>query len=575
MRRAPWPTAALTALLLLVVSAAPPAAAQGGTGGGGSAGQERRLERLAWDTPGTTAHLSHVAHVVGADQAWATRLTGRGVGVALVDTGVAPVQGLADVVHGPDLSLDAPVAAARHLDAYGHGTHLAGIITGDRSDARGMAPGARLVSLKVGARNGAVDVSQVIAAIDWVVQHRSSHNVRVLVLPYGTDSLHPSTVDPLAHAVETAWRAGVVVVASAGNDGQTRPHVSNPARDPFVIAVAASDTQGTNGRSDDVRPAWSAPGDASRRPDLTAPGTGIISARVPGGHLDTSYPAAIRPDGLFRGSGTSQAAAVVGGAVALLLEARPTLSPDQVKAVLLASAAPLPGHTPASGAGVLAVDAALKAAVPAGAAQGHPRSAGTGHLELSRGTHHLVDAARTRILAGDVDVHGQPFDSAAWAAAATAGTSWQGGTWNGTDWTGTGWSTTAWGGVGWNGVGWNGTSWDGVGWNATSWDGVGWNGVGWNGVGWNGIGWNGVGWNGASWNSTSWNGSSWDGVGWNGSGWSGVSWDGVAWDGVGWNGVGWNGVSWDGISWDGISWDGVGWNGVGWNGVGWNSVRWD
>jgi serine protease AprX len=286
-----------------------------------------------------------------------------------------------------------------------------------------------------------------------------------------------------------------------------------------VIAVAATDTLASNGLSDDVRPAWSAPGDDSRRPDISAPGTGIISAQVPGSYLSSAYPAAARPGELFRGSGTSQAAAVVGGAVALLLELRPTLTPDQVKALLRATAAPLTGQTAASGAGVVQIQNALKATVPAGATQTFARSTGTGHLELSRGTHHLVDAAVTRILAGDVDVHGRPFDSAVWAPAATAGTSWQGGSWNGTQWTGTGWATAPWGGTVWNGVSWNGVSWDGVSWNGVSWNGVSWNGVGWNGVGWNGVSWNGISWNGISWNGVSWNGVSWNGVSWNSVRW--------------------------------------------------------
>src|SRR5690606_27298618 len=112
-------------------------------------------------------------------------------------------------------------------------THLAGIIAGGDSSSpaglRGVAPDSTLVSVKVAAADGAVDVSQVIAAIDWVVAHRDQHNIRVLALAYGTDAVQPSQIDPLAHAVESAWRAGIVVVVAAGNHGGDTDSLTNPA----------------------------------------------------------------------------------------------------------------------------------------------------------------------------------------------------------------------------------------------------------------------------------------------------------------------------------------------------------
>ncbi len=130
------------------------------------------------------------------------------------------------------------------------------VVAGNETDEDhfvGMAPDARLVSVKLGTADGGVDVSQVIAGIDWVVSNRASHNIRVLSLSYGTDSAQPSTLDPLAHAVENAWRAGVVVVVAAGNDGEDglRP-LTMPAIDPFVIAVGSSDHHGTH-RPEDLR----------------------------------------------------------------------------------------------------------------------------------------------------------------------------------------------------------------------------------------------------------------------------------------------------------------------------------
>ena len=185
---------------------------------------------------------------------WNDGFTGDGVDVAVIDTGVVPVPGLDEpgkLIHGPDLSFESQSTDLRHLDTYGHGTHMAGIIAGRDGNLdeifdgderfNGMAPGARIVSLKVGDYQGSVDVSQVIAAIDWVVEHKNDNglNIRVLNLSFGTDSIQDYEVDPLAFAVERAWRAGIVVVVAAGNDGNATP-LRNPATSPYIIAVGAS-----------------------------------------------------------------------------------------------------------------------------------------------------------------------------------------------------------------------------------------------------------------------------------------------------------------------------------------------
>ncbi len=184
--------------------------------------------------------------------------------VALIDTGIAPVPGLTGpgkVINGPDLSFESQDPSRRYVDNNGHGTHMAGIIAAsdvwgssravDAGPAaiEGVAPGARLVNVKVGDGNGVTDVSQVLAAIDWVVQHAHDPNgapgglnIRVLNLSYGTDSPQSATIDPLAHAAEVAWRSGIVVVAAAGNDGSTTGRLADPAIDPYLIAVGAADT---------------------------------------------------------------------------------------------------------------------------------------------------------------------------------------------------------------------------------------------------------------------------------------------------------------------------------------------
>ena len=215
-------------------------------------------------------------------------LTGKGVGVALIDSGVAPVKGLdqaGKVINGPDLSFESQTANLRHLDTFGHGTHMAGIIAGSDPRRRaatrrrryfvGVAPDAHLVNLKVAAADGAVDVSQVIAAIDWVGHppQRPGLNIRVLNLSFGTDSTQDPKLDPLSYAVEAAWRNGIVVVVAVGNDGADRRPGSRARRaNPYVIAVGAADPNGTDARNDDTVAAFSNRGSATRHADLLAPG---------------------------------------------------------------------------------------------------------------------------------------------------------------------------------------------------------------------------------------------------------------------------------------------------------------
>ena len=222
------------------------------------------LSPTGWIVDEGVTELDHVSAVIGADRMQSRGYTGRGVGVALVDTGVVPVRGLTsgNVVNGPDLSFESQSAAQVSLDGFGHGTHMAGIIAGNEPATllggkrfQGIAPGSRLTSIKVGATDGAVDVSQAVAAVDWVVAHRNDdprNPIRVLNLSYGTDGVQDYKLDPLTHAVENAWRAGIVVVVAGGNGGTDSPRLNNPAYDPYVLAVGASDTKRTVDASDDV-----------------------------------------------------------------------------------------------------------------------------------------------------------------------------------------------------------------------------------------------------------------------------------------------------------------------------------
>jgi hypothetical protein len=476
-----------------------------------------------------------VAKTVGAVAMWGKGYTGKGVDVALIDTGVVPLPELAGrVINGPDLSPESQVDALRYMDTYGHGTHMAGLIGGrdprvgavkDTGDVHytGVAPDARIVSVKVSTYNGASDVSQILAAIDWVVQHRNTDglNIRVLNLSLGTDGVQDYRFDPLTYAAEVAWRAGIVVVAAGGNEGFGSQRLNNPAYDPFVIAVGADDMMGNASDSNDQVPAFSARGTLTRGVDVVAPGKSVISLRASGSYLDVNHPEGRVGTKLFRGSGTSEAAAVTSGAVALLLQARPTLTPDEVKYMIRQTAAQMKreNELDAKGEGLVRIDLAAAASTPSATAatQTYERATGTGSIDAARGSQRLTDNGV--VLNGEVDIFGTSFSSAGWAATAATGTSWAGGSWMGHDMTGTGWTTDAFGRSSWAGSSWTGSSWTGSSWTGSSWTGSSWTGSSWTGSSWTGSSWTGSSWTGSSWTGSSWTGSSWTSQFWSGSGW--------------------------------------------------------
>ncbi|MFI7547004.1 S8 family serine peptidase [Actinoplanes sp. NPDC049599] len=457
------------------------------TSGGGWAG--RWLSTATGSTAGTS--LKDVRTIIGADTGAAANLTGAGVGVALLDTGVAPVAGLpaGQIVNGPDLSFESQAANLRYLDSYGHGTHMAGIIVGNDTagGAKGIAPGAKLTSVKLGTANGAVDVSQVIAAIDWVVENRNhdpANPIRVLNLSYGSGGNPAAWTDPLQFAVEQAWKAGIVVVAAAGNDGNAATRLTNPATDPFVIAVGAAATKGTLSTADDDLAPFTNSGTADKVPDVLAPGESILSLRDTGSSIDVAYPGARSGTTLFRGSGTSQAAAVTSAAVALLLQARPSLTPDQVKDLLKRGTTLATGKAGAMRLKQVNVATAL-GLTPVAATQNFVASNGTGNLDDARGVSRVV--SNNVPLTGEFTVFG-PFHSANWAAYSATGNSWIGGTWMGNPiagngWTGRSFASKTWGAATWLGAPWGGTQdWSDPTWSGRAWSGRAWSTGAWTGA---------------------------------------------------------------------------------------------
>jgi serine protease AprX len=480
----------------------------------------------AYDPSSDPYSMQNVTAADGVQAWWSTGDTGKGVDVAIIDTGVAPVAGLnapGKVTNGPDLSLESQSPSLQYLDTNGHGTFMAGLIAGNDGQPggyRGVAPDARIVSLKVGVADGGTDVSQVIAAIDWVVQHRNDNglNIRVINLSYGTNSSQSYAIDPLAYAVEQAWKAGIVVVAAAGNsgyqNGASAQGLADPAYDPQIVAVGGADTMGTSTPWDDQVASFSATAASCsascRAADMIAPGTHIQGLRVAGSYIDQNNPAGVLGNNYFRGSGTSEATAFVSGAVADLLQRYPQLTPDQVKAMLTSSCDKLSSYNwRQQGCGELDMSKLLGASIPSvfAAQQYNAPGAGMGLLEGSRGSDHI--SMNGVVLQGEQDIFGMPFNSAAMALLEAAGHSWSGGTWNGSSWSGSSWSGSSWSGSSWSGSSWSGSSWSGSSWSGSSWSGHSWSGSSWSGSSWSGSSWSGSSWSGSSWSSGSWLGASW------------------------------------------------------------------
>jgi serine protease AprX len=474
----------------------------------------------AYDPTSDPYSMQSITAADGGQAWWNQGYTGKGVDVAVIDTGVSPVTGLnspGKVINGPDLSLESQNRSFQYLDTDGHGTFMAGLIAGNDGQSggyRGVAPDARIVSLKVGVADGGVDVSQVIAAIDWVVQHRNDNgtNIRVINLSYGTNSTQPYQVDPLAYAVEQAAKAGIVVVAAGGNtgyqSGASAQGLADPAYDPNIVAVGAADTNGTATPWDDDVASFSANAascsTACRAPDLIAPGTHMQGLRVPGSYIDQNNPAGVLGDQYFRGSGTSEATAYVSGAVALLLQKYPKATPVQIQNMLRTSSDKLASYNwKQQGQGELDLKKLLSTPLAPNMPQGnYALSTGTGLLETSRGTDHI--STNGVLLQGEQDIFGQPFNSATMAALEAAGSSWSGGMWNGSVWTGSSWSGSSWSGSSWSGSSWSGSSWSGSSWSGSSWSGSSWSGSSWSGSSWSGSSWSGSSWSGGSWLGASW-----------------------------------------------------------------------
>jgi len=346
----------------------------------------------------------------GVPIAGAAGFRGRGVGIAVIDSGIEDHEDLS-TAGGRRRGQSRCVAsvdftgtdrrARSGSDGCGHGTMVAGIIAGNGAASSGpealrtfsgMASEAHLINLRVLDRHGMGRVSDAIAALDWCIENRERWRIRVVNFSLGGPALESARTDPLCLASEMAWKSGLLVVCAVGNRGRLDPQnpeggtlygaVNTPAHSPYVLTVGASRDAGTVDVGDDWVASYSSRGptpfDRVLKPDLLAPGNRIISLRRPGSELErladrtnlvptdsyTTRPG--RRTDYFELSGTSMAAAVVSGAAALLFEQDPTLNPDSVKARLMLSAHRYwraDGHAPdilSRGAGLLSIARALE-----------------------------------------------------------------------------------------------------------------------------------------------------------------------------------------------------------------------
>ncbi|HTX45919.1 MAG TPA: S8 family peptidase [Solirubrobacteraceae bacterium] len=289
----------------------------------------------------------------GVTSLWRFGVTGTGVGVAVVDTGVdGALPDFATKDHGSSRVVASAVAnadATTATDSYGHGTDVAGIIAGNGDNRAtgdplhghyiGVAPNANLISIKVSDETGKASVLDVIYGLQFAVEHQSQFNIRVINLSLNSNTPQSYKTDPLDAAVEAAWMHGIVVVASAGNQGTASGAVQYaPANDPYVITVGGVDENGSSNPSGDTIASWSSQGttqDGLHKPDVYAPGAHIVSVLAPGSYFASSCATCVVGNGQYiQTSGTSMAAPVISGLVADLLQIHPNWTPDQVKGAL-------------------------------------------------------------------------------------------------------------------------------------------------------------------------------------------------------------------------------------------------
>jgi serine protease AprX len=418
--------------------------------------------------PGSDVGANHgesVPRSVGGDAGQSG--VGAGVTVALLDTGVNDTAALnrasGRLIDGIDLSHissgGVPLTQGPFTDGYGHGTFLASLIAGGPvpgSDGLGVgvAPAAHLVVVKVAGSDGQTSLLQVLAGLNWVAAHSPSIQIVNLSLAVTRPTAPAYGADPLNAAVEDVRADGVLVVAAAGN---TPGQVGDPGMDPTALTVGAA---AFHGRSAQVAP-FSGSGvvDGVAKPDVVAAGVHVLGVMSPGTQIATTNPQGWTQNGLFLGSGTSEATAITSGVAAAYLSAHPGSTPLQVKVGLRTSANPL--CSAAAGAGLVTL------------------AGGVSHSTRCGGWHHRSVAL--------TDPTGEAaFDATAWQAAA-----WLNGTWE--SWLAAAWAASSWSASSWSASSWSASSWSASSWSASSWSASSWSASSWSASSWSDLGWGSTG----------------------------------------------------------------------------------
>jgi serine protease AprX len=409
---------------------------------------------------------------VRTDKVWKTGSdpsVGRGVAIAVVDTGIdgnhkdfRGADGQSRVIASAVVNADAKNAK----DGYGHGTHIAGLIAGDTNrrtddDALkgkyvGTGPGTNLVSVKVSDEDGNTSLIDVIDGLQFVVDHKDTYNIRVVNLALNSTVAESYKTDPLDAAAEAAWFKGIVVVAAAGNRGTAEDAVGYaPGNDPYVITVGAVDDQGTKDVNDDLLADWSSRGttqDGHAKPDLLAPGAHIVSMLAKESKYPELCPDCVTDGDYFKAGGTSQATAVVSGAIADMLESRPELTPDQLKGAILHNLRNVPGA-----GGELDAAAALNAT--------------TDELVSNQGLepNQYIDPAT-----GEIDYSRASWSRASWSDAVDPlRASWSRASWSRASWSRASWSATVESCADLARASWSRASWSRASWSRASWSDAG------------------------------------------------------------------------------------------------------
>ncbi len=335
---------------------------------------DRDIATTGASPPSPGALVTQYPVIDNAPALWSQNITGNGLSIGIVDSGTTVEPDFGNRLHQDKLNGQQDGDGALN-DPFGHGSFVAGVAAGQSSDGHfiGIAPGANIEAFNMSRPDG-VRTSDVMAALMWILQNGNGKHIRVVNLSLTETTASSYLNSPLDAVVERLWRAGIVVVVSAGNKGPGTTSYA-PANDPFVITVGASDSNGTVDPSDDTLASFSSSGntqDGFYKPELLAPGRKIGSLLPAGTVLDGQAPSYARlQSGYVRMSGTSFSAPQVSGAVALLLQEYPKLTPDQVKYLLTTTTTPVQG----SPVGDLNIAAAAAAApsVPA-ATQNYPQA---------------------------------------------------------------------------------------------------------------------------------------------------------------------------------------------------------